>query len=112
MLYGDQETYGEAGAPEPTDLQMGIEPIRVESAVLEYVRLLVTGENFTEYSAVVAGESVLDTVFIDTQHIAVEVARGGDAEFAQSIAVAQINNDGAELGRTAEISVVKEHSTK
>ena len=112
MLYGDQETYGEAGAPEPTDLQMGIEPIRVESAVLEYGRLLVTGENFTEYSAVVAGESVLDTVFIDTQHIAVQVARGGDAEFAQSIAVAQINNDGAELGRTEEISVVKEHPTK
>jgi len=112
MLYGDQGTYGEGGAPEPTRLQMGIEPIAIESAVLEYGRLLVTGKNFTEYSEVVSGAEILDTVFIDDEHIAVFVERGGDEAFAQNIAVAQINTDGNELSRTAEVPVEKIRPTK
>lgn len=104
MLYGDQKAYGEAGAPAATALQMGIEPITVSSAVLEYGRLLVTGENFTEFSAVVAGEDVLETVFIDRQHIAVP-KEAGITEETQSVCVAQQSPDGKELSRTAEVSI-------
>ena len=104
MLYGDQKAYGEAGAPTATALQMGVEPVKAEGAVLEYGRLLVTGENFTEFSAVVAGEEALDTLFIDRQHIAVSMDADA-AEEAGGICVAQLSPDGKELSRTAEIPV-------
>lgn len=112
MLYGDQETYGESGAPEPTQLHMGIEPVSVESAVVEYGRLMVTGENFTEYSAVVAGEEVLDTVFIDHEHIAVLVEPARLELLDVGVCVAQINGDGVELSRTENMDVEIMRATK
>lgn len=112
MLYGDQEIYDEAGAPEPTELQMGIAPIQLESAILEYGRLMVSGEGFTEYSSVATDEDILKTVFVDDQHLVVEVPLGEEKTFAESIAVAQINTDGAELSRTKEIAVEKKTPTK
>lgn len=105
MLYGDQEIYGEAGAPEPTVLRMGIEPIRVEGAVVEYGRLMVTGKNFTEFSSVVIGEEVLETVFIDHAHIAVLLDPDETEKLAGGVCVAQINNDGVELSRTETVNV-------
>lgn len=105
MLYGDQGTYGESGAPEPTQLQMGIVPIVPKHAVVEYGRLMVTGENFTEFSSVVVGEEVKDTVFIDHEHIAVLVEPDENELLVDGICVAQINNDGVELSRTEIIPV-------
>ena len=105
MLYGDQGTYGEAGAPEPTQLQMGIEPIALEHAMVEYGRLMVTGTNFTEYSVVVAGEETLDTVFIDHEHVAVLLEPIRDGVLDEGVCVAQINSDGVELSRTETIPV-------
>ena len=105
MLYGDQETYGEGGAPEPTRLQMGIEPIVAEHAVMEYGRLLVTGRNFTEFSSVVVGEEIKDTVFIDHEHIAVLVEPAENEILLEGVCVAQVNNDGVELSRTESIPV-------
>ena len=105
LLYGDQNAYGEAGAPEVTALQMGIEPVELESAVLEYGRLLVTGENFTEFSAVVADEEALETVFVDAQHIAVALDAAATEALPETICVAQLSPDGKELSRTAESPV-------
>ena len=105
MLYGDQETYGEAGVPEPTQLQMGIEPITLEHAVVEYGRLLVTGKNFTEFSAVIVEGEVKDTVFIDHEHIAVLVEPDKKDASIERICVAQVNSDGVELSRTETIPV-------
>ena len=105
LLYGDQNAYGEAGAPEVTALQMGIEPVELESAVLEYGRLLVTGENFTEFSAVVAGEEALETVFVDAQHIAVALDAAATEALPETICVAQLSPDGKELSRTDESPV-------
>ena len=105
ILYGDQGTYGEAGAPEPTVLQMGIEPIVPEHARVEYGRLLVTGKNFTEFSAVVVGGEVKGTVFIDHEHIAVLVEPDENELLLQGVCVAQVNNDGVELSRTETVPV-------
>lgn len=105
MLYGDQGAYGAEGAPAATSLQMGIEPVQIEQAVLEYGRLLVTGENFTEFSAVVSGEDVLDTVYIDAERIAVRMEDDAAAELAKRVCVAQISPDGKELSRSAEADV-------
>ena len=99
LLYGDQEAYGEKGPYEPTDLKLGVNEITIESAVIEYGRMLVTGDNFTEFSKVVCGEEVLETVFIDKEHIAVIV---NDETAIESFCVAQINEDGKEIGRTED----------
>ena len=100
MLYGDQSAYGNAGAPAATDLQMGVAPVELESAVLEYGRLLVTGENFTEFSAVVSGEEALETVFVDAQHLAVSLDTTEAGELSGDVCVAQLSPDGKELSRT------------
>ena len=102
LLYGEQDAYGERGPYAPTDLQLGTDPIVITSAALEYGRLLVTGDNFTEYSAVISGENVLETVFIDKEHLAVRISADERALLGETICVAQINTDGKELGRTEE----------
>lgn len=112
MLYGDQEIYGEAGAPQPTQLQMGLEPIRVESAVLEYGRLMVTGAGFTEYSKILSGDQAVDTVFVDDAHIVALVDSAQAQKLGESICVAQLNYEGVELSRTPECAVRRERISK
>ena len=102
LLYGEQEAYGEQGPYAPTDLKLGVDPIVITGVELEYGRLLVSGDNFTEYSAVVSGENVLETVFIDKEHLAVRITADERALLGETICVAQINPDGKELGRTEE----------
>ena len=104
LLYGEHDAYGDRGPYLPTELQLGVDPITIDDVQLEYGRLLVTGHNFTEYSAVVCGENVLDTVFIDSEHLAVRVTESVREILGESICVAQINPDGKELGRTDEFS--------
>lgn len=112
MLYGDQEIYGEAGAPQPTQLQIGLEPITVESAVLEYGRLMVSGKGFTEYSKIISGDQVLDTVFVDDAHIAALVDSAQAQKLNESICVAQLNYEGVELSRTQKCAVRRERASK
>lgn len=99
MLYGDQEAFSGEYPYQPTDMRMGSRAVAVGGAALEYRRLLVTGENFTEFSVIVAGEQALDTLFVDAQHI---VARVDDPAAVGRFCVAQVARDGTELGRTAE----------
>ena len=99
MLYGDQTAYEGEYPYEATDMRMGSRDIVVTGANLEYRRLLVTGENFTEFSTLVIDGQAVDTVYIDSQHIA---ARVDDAAAVGIFCVAQIARDGTELSRTAE----------
>ena len=106
LLYGDRTAYGSAGAPEPTQLQLGNAPVRAESAAVRYGRLMVTGENFNEFSAVVSGEEVLPTVYIDSEHLAVHLAEDGADKLGDTVCVAQRTMDGGkELSRSGEIAV-------
>lgn len=105
LLYGEQEAYGEAGGYQPTDILYGTDPIVIDSVEKKYGRLLVTGDNFTEFSRIVSGENVLKTIFIDKEHIAAALDTENMEQLGASIAVAQINNDGKELGRTAEAAL-------
>ena len=107
MLYGDQGAYGEAGSYQPTNLQMGITPVVANSAVLEYGRLLVTGENFTQFSTIISGDEQLDTVFIDSRHIAAKLDDEAQSELGGRVCVAQVASEGEELSRTKEIVIRK-----
>jgi len=106
LLYGEQNAYGEAGPYAPTDLQLGVDPIVIRSARVEYGRLLVKGDNFTEFSRILSGDAVLPTVFIDKETLAA-VPTEESEPLVDQICVAQINNDGKELGRTDPFHVEK-----
>ena len=97
MLYGDQEAFEGEYPYIPVALRMGSRRIAVTGAERQYRRLLVTGENFTEFSSIVINDQAVDTLYIDTEHI---VARVDDAAEFDRFWVAQIARDGTELSRT------------
>lgn len=97
MLYGDQEAFEGELPYARTNMRLGSRDIVITDVQREYHRLLVTGDGFTEFSAIVTGDETLDTVFIDAQHVAARVDDG--AEISE-ISVAQIGKDGGELSRT------------
>ena len=84
---------------------MGIEPVTVSAATAEYGRILVEGENFTEYSVVFAGEEALDTVYVDVNCLAVELSAADAAELEGEISVAQCTADGKELSRSNGVAL-------
>ncbi len=97
MLYGDQQAFEGEYPFVRTDMRMGCRKIAVTDAAREYRRLLVSGENFTEFSRIVIGDQVLDTLYIDSGHI---VAGVDDAMEFDTFCVAQVDRDGVELSRT------------
>ena len=102
MLYGDREAFAGEYPYQRTDLHMGTRDITLAGAVCEYRRLLVRGENFTEFSKIVADGQVLDTIYVDGEHIA---AKAEEGQIFTSVCVAQVDREGTELGRTGEIPV-------
>lgn len=99
LLYGKREAYGEAGPYAPTALKLGVNEIKIERAEIEYGRMLVTGENFTEFSKVICNGTAHNTLFIDDKHIAIAI---GEEMVFDRFCVAQINSDGKEMGRTED----------
>ena len=97
MLYGDQEAFDGEYPYERTRMRMGSRDITITRAEREYHRLLVTGENFTEFSQIVVDDQALETVYIDSEHIA---ARLDDGVVVDGFCVAQIGKDGGELSRS------------
>ena len=98
MLYGDKEAFDGETPYVATEMRMGSREIAITDAKREYHRLLVTGENFTEFSKIVVDDQPIDTVYVDSEHIA---ALLDDGVVLTSFCVAQIGKDGGELGRTA-----------
>ena len=97
MLYGDQEAFEGEYPYVETEMSLGSRDIVITGAQREYHRLLVTGENFTEFSAVVVDDQPIDTLYIDPEHI---IASLDDGVVMAGFCVAQIGRDGGELGRT------------
>lgn len=64
MLYGDKYIYGGKTPFEPTDMRMGINPIRIEEIVMIGEDYYIKGENFTEYSKVSLNGEPLRTVYL------------------------------------------------
>ena len=97
MLYGDQEAFEGSYPYLETSMRLGLRTIAVSDADLEYGRLLVTGENFTEFSKIIVDDAPIETLFVDSAHIIAPVA--DDAQITR-FCVAQIARDGTELSRT------------
>ena len=97
MLYGDMEAYEGQSPYLPASMTMGSVPVTITDAAQEYHRLLVTGENFNEFSAILIDGQPVETAFIDETHI---VAR--TTAPVTTFAVAQIAKDNTILYKTPE----------
>ena len=95
MLYGDMEALDGQSPYAAAHMTMGSAPPAITEASFEYHCLLVTGENFNEFSTLLIDGQPVETAFIDETHI---VARLNEspAEFT----VGQVAKDGAVLYQT------------
>ena len=102
MLYGDQTAFEGEYPYEATDMTFGSLPVTITGASLEYRRLLVTGERFTEFSVIMADGQAMDTVYVDSQHLAARVDDPSAFNAHAELCVAQVARDGTgtELGRS------------
>lgn len=104
MLYGDMEAFEGESPYLPSEMVMGSVPIEIEDAVLEYHRLLVSGQNFTEFSKIVINDAPVNTAYIDANHIIALVDDGTDFD---NFSVAQVAKDGTVLSATDEYRIEK-----
>ena len=72
MLFGERYLY-DGGSPVPEDdMKMGVDVISISSIKNKSDHIVVTGENFNEFSVVYDGDKDLDTIYVDSNTLMVE----------------------------------------
>lgn len=64
MLYGKKYVFNGENPYEPTNLRMGVKPIKINEIVRIGENLYLKGENFTEFSKISLDGEILDTMFL------------------------------------------------
>ena len=113
VFYGEQQAFEGESPYAPAEMRLGSRPITIRDVELDYHRLLVTGEGFTEFSRIVIDDGPpLDTLYVDSEHIITRVQQGdspvgslSEGPILETVTVAQVNTDGVELGRTRPFAV-------
>ena len=99
MLFGERYLYdGESPVPEG-DMKMGVDVISVKSVKNESGHIVVSGENFNEYSVVYCGEESLDTIYIDKNTLMVNDFQ---AKAGRSFTVKQVDESHHILSTSGE----------
>ena len=99
MLYGDHNIYGGDSPYQPTDLQLGTEPIVCESFTYDpaTATISVYGQNFTTYSDILVDGERKNAVFADETRL---IARANGVTEDSRVRVGQFTREGDELGRS------------
>lgn len=87
MLYGKQYVY-KGKKYEPTDMRMGINPIKIDKIIQIGENYYIKGQNFTQFSYVTLDEEKLDTTYLSPTLLALE--EKVDPEVAKELKVSQI----------------------
>ena len=102
ILYGEQEAL-DGKLPEPTDLQMGVDPITITKAYIKEDGLWVECKNLTWESYIfVNGKPYGET---ERRGSNLLFAAGDDIEPGDVVSVVQMGNDGEPLSYTNEILI-------
>ncbi len=72
IMFGDNYIYDGNSPVEEHNMKMGVDVVSVASAKNESDHVVITGENFNEYSVVYIGDKAMDTIYIDRQTIMAE----------------------------------------
>lgn len=97
MLYGKKEVYDGLSPYEPTDLQMGFDPVRITDVSSVGGSVYVMGKNFTESSFVFIDGKKQDTVFLNENTLMVS---DKELEGGEEVYVAQLTDVSAQLSST------------
>lgn len=97
MLYGKKEVYDGLSPYEPTDLQMGFDPIRITDVSSVGGSVYVMGKSFTESSFVFIDGKKQDTVFLNENTLMVS---DKELEGGEEVYVAQLTDVSAQLSST------------
>ena len=99
MLYGDHNIYGGDSPYQPTELQLGTEPIVCESFTYDpaTATISVYGQNFTTYSDILVDGERKNAVFADETRL---IARANGVTENSLVCVGQFTREGEELGRS------------
>lgn len=97
MLYGKKKVYDGLSPYEPTDLQMGFDPIRITDVSSVGGSVYVMGKNFTESSFVFIDGKKQDTVFLNENTLMVS---DKELEGGEEVYVAQLTEVSAQLSST------------
>lgn len=98
ILYGDKEVYDGQLPYSQTNLQMGHKSISIESVSNAENHVVITGENFTEYSCVMINGEYVDSIFSNSGLLLVD---GISLQSGDSVAVVQRGKDGIKLSSTS-----------
>ncbi len=106
MLYGSMEVYEGINTYEPTNMQMGIDPIHIQDIYIkdsliteDELLLYVFGQGFTEWSNIAINGETVETVFLNNQLLATtEFPKSKDGIYR--ITVRQQGNDEFVLSET------------
>lgn len=71
MLYGDQTIFGGTSPYIATNLQMGVDKIKVNGILTSGDNIYIQGENFTEYSKVFLNDTELETTYVDEKNLSI-----------------------------------------
>ena len=99
MLYGDHNIYGGDSPYQPTELQLGTEPIVCESFTYDpaTATISVYGQNFTTYSDILVDGERKNAGFADETRL---IARANGVTEDSRVRVGQFTREGDELGRS------------
>ena len=100
VLYGKKYMYGEKSILYPTDMKMGVKPIKIKNIVQAGDKYYIKGENFTEYSKVTLDGELLKTFYLGPTLLGLvdEV----DPSKASEMKVSQIDKNSKEIISTTE----------
>lgn len=103
MIYGEQTVYEGSYPYQPTDLQMGLSQIEIDSLHAGEKILSVYGQNFTKSSYVYVNGDRKHTEFVSSGELLALVS----AEEGDHVTVAQLSN-GEPVGQTEAFSVTRD----
>lgn len=89
MLFGDDYIYDGESPVTESDMRRGVDIISITDIKNESGHIVVTGENFNEFSVVYDGDDSLDTVYVDHNKLMVENV--DDIKQGDSITVKQVD---------------------
>ena len=111
MLYGNMDCYNGVNPYTPSDLQLGLHPIRITSVLFrkhtdmpEQSLLYIRGENFTECSVVFINGEQKETFYVNNGTLYVKNTKM-EKEGMLELVVKQIGEDGEVLSETEPFSV-------
>ena len=98
MLYGKHYIYGEKNPYEATDLQMGVNEIKIDEIVKIGEDYYIKGQNFTEFSKVSLNDNILKTVYLGPTILALK--EDVDPEDVDKMKVSQVEKNKEVLSTT------------